>query len=157
MTMHDEVSYMSTTADSRTLTAPPALYVDLRSCPEGAGRARHLAAEFLRGLEPPLYPEDIEAVVLVVSELVTNAVRHAEGPSCALHLSACPEAIAVAVSDGSHVPPQPRTPDVSGEGGGFGWSMIHQIAEAVAVTDETAGKTVSALIPRHREDGSAHH
>ncbi len=141
---------MSTIEAARTLTVPSALHVDLGNCPETAGRARHLADEFLRGLEPAVQQEAIDAVLLVVSELVTNAVRHAGGPSCSLHLSACPEAIAVAVSDASHLLPQPRTPDVLGEGGGFGWSMVCQLADAVAVTDEAGGKTVSALIPRHR-------
>ncbi|WP_406222501.1 ATP-binding protein [Streptomyces decoyicus] len=143
---------MTTIEAARTLTVPPALHVDLGSCPETAGRARHLADEFLRGLEPVVQQEAIDAVLLVVSELVTNAVRHAGGPSCSLHLSACPEAIAVAVRDASHLLPQPRTPDVLGEGGGFGWSMVCQMADAVAVTDEAGGKTVSALIPRHRSD-----
>lgn len=142
---------MSTAEAPRTVTAAPVLQVELECRPETAGLARHLAATFLAGLQPRPAQDAADAVVLVVSELVTNAVRHSGGRFCSLRLSARPEAIGVAVSDPSPVPPRPRTPDIAGEGGGFGWSMVRRIATAVAVTEEADGKTVNAVLPRQAE------
>ncbi|MFJ5074050.1 hypothetical protein ACIP8Z_05515 [Streptomyces sp. NPDC088553] len=41
--------------------------------------ARDSAREFLGGLVPALAPETADAVVLLVSELVTHALRHGGG------------------------------------------------------------------------------
>jgi cold shock CspA family protein len=54
----------------------------------------------------------------LVSELITNAVRHTPGP-CTLYLvQDGPDGreLTVAVSDTSTIPPIPRTPDLSGDG-----------------------------------------
>ena len=72
---------------------------DLPHCPEAASAARRLARLVLRGWDVDL--EAAEAVLLTVSELVTNAVEHAR-PPLTLHL-ACPDgsaAVRVEVSDG---------------------------------------------------------
>ncbi len=49
--------------------------------------ARDNAREFLEGLLPALAPEAADTVILVVSELVTNALRHGGG-TCSLDLTA---------------------------------------------------------------------
>ncbi|MFG2140109.1 ATP-binding protein [Streptomyces sp. NPDC048650] len=139
---------MRTARTAQTVTAPTTLHVALECRPETPRTARHLAGAFLHGLDPALDQDAAEVVVLVISELVTNAVRHSGGRACALRLSACSEAIAVAVSDESHVLPRPREADIAGEGGGFGWSMVCRMATAVAVTEEPEGKTINAVIPR---------
>ncbi|MFJ9753177.1 ATP-binding protein [Streptomyces chartreusis] len=65
----------------------PRLVVDaewrLEHRPEAVGRARRLARALLAGWKTP--QDEAEAAVLVVSELVTNAVEHAE-PPLVLHL-----------------------------------------------------------------------
>ncbi|OPF83245.1 ATP-binding protein [Streptomyces antioxidans] len=116
--------------------------------PEAAARARHLTSTFLEALRPAPDQGAADAVMLVVSELVTNAVRHSGGRFCSLRMSADSEAITVAVGDASRVPPNRRTPDIRGEGGGFGWPMISGMATATTVTEEPWGKTVSAVIAR---------
>lgn len=66
--------------------------------------ARHRARLFLDSLARPLTPEAAESVVLVVSELVTNALRHGGG-LYTLALTPHPDSIEVAVRG-----PQPARP-----------------------------------------------
>jgi anti-sigma regulatory factor (Ser/Thr protein kinase) len=110
--------------------------------------ARESARDFLGGLQLPIAAEDADTVVLVVSELVTNALRHGGG-ACTLDLTAHPDSIEVTVHDHSPQTPRMRTPDLNDGTGGFGWPMVNRLAQATAVTREAAGgKTVSALLAR---------
>ncbi|MET7665235.1 ATP-binding protein [Streptomyces sp. NPDC005463] len=119
----------------------------VRSATSVAG-ARESARDFLEGLDHPIAAEAADTVVLVVSELVTNALRHGGG-TCTLDLTAHPDSIEVAVHDRSPQAPRMRTPDLNGGTGGFGWPMVNHLAHATAVARRIAGgKTVSALLPR---------
>jgi anti-sigma regulatory factor (Ser/Thr protein kinase) len=113
--------------------------------------ARDTARAFLEGLQQPtVAPDAADTVVLVVSELVTNALRHGGG-RCILELTAHPDTIEVAVHDASRHVPRMRTPDLHGGTGGFGWPMVTDLARATAVTRRASGgKTVSAFIARQR-------
>lgn len=108
---------------------------------------------FLEGLQQPaVAPDAADTVVLVVSELVTNALRHGGG-RCTVELTAHPDTIEVAVHDPSRHVPRMRTPDLNGGTGGFGWPMVTGLAHATAVTrGASGGKTVSAFLAwwRHR-------
>lgn len=108
--------------------------------------ARQSARDFLAGLVPPASAaETSDTVILVVSELVTNALRHGGGTRT-LDLTAHPDSIEVAGHDRSPQAPRTRTPDLNG---GFGWPMASHLARATAVTRRTAGgKSVSALLAR---------
>ncbi|MGP4002681.1 ATP-binding protein [Streptomyces sp. 8N706] len=68
----------------------------------------------------------------MVSELITNALRH-DGGRYTLELSAGHNTLNVAVSDPSPAPPRERTPDLNG-GGGFGWPMARRLAHSLTVT-----------------------
>ncbi|MFS0698215.1 ATP-binding protein [Streptomyces nitrosporeus] len=128
--------------DTMSVTVVPA-----RSAASVAG-ARDSTRDFLAGLAHPIPAEAADTVVLVVSELVTNALRHGGG-TCTLELAAHPDTIEVAVHDGSPQVPRMRTPDLNGGTGGFGWPMVNRLARATAVTPAPhGGKTVSALLPR---------
>ncbi|MFE3253547.1 ATP-binding protein [Streptomyces sp. NPDC059209] len=116
--------------------------------PTSIAGARESTRAFLEGLADPVAAEAADTVVLVVSELVTNALRHGGG-TCTLHLTAHPDNIEVAVHDRNPRPPRMRTPDLNGGTGGFGWPMVNRLAHATAVTHRPGvGKTVSALLPR---------
>ncbi|ROR00394.1 histidine kinase-like protein [Streptomyces sp. 2132.2] len=110
--------------------------------------AREAARGFLGALRPAVGPDAADGVVLVVSELVTNAVRHGGG-TYALRLSARPGSIEVAVEDPSPHLPRKRVPDLRHGTGGFGWHMVNNLSLATAVTPTPeGGKTVRALLPR---------
>ena len=112
------------------------------------GGARDSVRIFLAGLARPIAPRAADTIVLVVSELVTNALRHGGG-ACVLELTAHPDGIDVAVHDDSPQPPRMRTPDLNGGTGGFGWPMVNRLARTTAVTRHAdGGKTVSALLTR---------
>ncbi|KOX34474.1 MULTISPECIES: ATP-binding protein [unclassified Streptomyces] len=124
--------------------------VDVESgrSPGSIATARDSARRFLASLLPLPAPETAENVLLVVSELVTNALRHGGG-TCVLDLTAHPDGIEVAVHDQSPHAPRMRTPDLNGGTGGFGWPMVNRLTAATAVTRRTTGgKTVSALLLR---------
>ncbi|MFJ9341977.1 ATP-binding protein [Streptomyces sp. NPDC101733] len=109
--------------------------------------AREAARDFLAALRPPADPDAADTVVLVVSELVTNALRHGGG-AYTLRLTAHPGSIEVAVDDLSPRPPRMRVPDLHHGTGGFGWHMVNDLAHATAVTPTAeGGKTVRALLP----------
>lgn len=111
------------------------------------GEARHHADGFLRGCAPPLSPIMLENALVVVSELVTNAVRHAPGP-CTLDLADDGADLVIAVTDTSTAPPRPRTPNLA-VGGGFGWHLIARLADRVEVELlDHGGKTISVVLAR---------
>lgn len=111
--------------------------------------ARETTRAFLEALgQPAVGPEAADTVVLVVSELVTNALRHGGG-AFTLRMTAHPDLIEVAVDDPSPRAPRMRTPDPDGGTGGFGWPMVNRLSHSTKVTRRPpGGKTVSALLAR---------
>ncbi|WP_276147125.1 ATP-binding protein [Streptomyces sporangiiformans] len=112
--------------------------------PQTGERARHVTLGFLSALAPA-GGADTDAVLLVVSELVTNAVRHAGGVT-ALRLVDGPGTVTVSVEDASAVAPQPRHTSAA-EPGGFGWHLVQELSADVQVRIRPEGKTVSAVLP----------
>ncbi|MEV0750227.1 ATP-binding protein [Streptomyces sp. NBC_01220] len=111
------------------------------------GRARRATRAFTARLTPVSGPDGADTLVLVVSELATNALRHGGG-TFALRLNVHPDAIEVAADDTSPRLPRMRTPDLTGAGGGFGWPMVNRHARTTAITRRPAGgKTVTAFLP----------
>jgi anti-sigma regulatory factor (Ser/Thr protein kinase) len=88
-------------------------------------------------------------VLLVTSELVTNADRHgggltrftAEIQGDVLHLCVGDANPAHPVS-----PPAPAVPAETPRIGGYGWQMVRRLARTVTVTTHSAGKTISAVV-----------
>ena len=108
--------------------------------------AREHAQAFLAQCVPPLTPAARDDALLLVSELVSNAVRHAPGP-CTLTLTDDRQRLAVTVSDSSAVAPVGRVPDLVSGAGGFGWQLLHRLAQQVLVeVHESGGKSVTAVL-----------
>lgn len=86
-----------------------------------------------------------EDVLLVVSELVTNACLHAGGPE-ELRLWRGPKALRMEVVDGGPGEPAPRTPHRAGRPGGHGMFIVQRLCLdwGVVRDDGQPGKTVWA-------------
>ncbi|MFE2301512.1 ATP-binding protein [Streptomyces sp. NPDC059445] len=86
-----------------------------------------------------------EDVLLVVSELVTNACLHAEGPE-GLRISCDNKVLRIEVSDRGSGQPAPRTPHRAGRPGGHGMFIVQRLCLdwGVLRTPGVAGKTVWA-------------
>ncbi|MFJ2114342.1 MULTISPECIES: ATP-binding protein [unclassified Streptomyces] len=86
-----------------------------------------------------------EDVLLVVSELVTNACLHAGGPE-GLRVSYAAKVLRLEVSDLGTGAPEPRTPHRAGRPGGHGMFIVQRLCLdwGVARTPGTEGKTVWA-------------
>ncbi|MFJ2738591.1 ATP-binding protein [Streptomyces sp. NPDC087440] len=134
----------------------------------GVAQAREAAKAFTDGLSPAPAEDAADSLVLVVSELVTNAVRHGGG-RYTLAFSASPDTLTVAVGDPSPEVPHERTPDLDDGSGGFGWHLVNLLAHEVTIvparaprpgcvprfksttgsgTAPVSGKTIRAVLPR---------
>ncbi|MYU23675.1 ATP-binding protein [Streptomyces sp. SID8352] len=84
------------------------------------------------------------AVLLVVSELVTNADRHSDGPYV-LELEGTDTSVAVCVYDSSGTVPQrfPRDPERVGR---HGLEIVHALTEHIVVERVPVGKRVRAVV-----------
>ncbi|MEV5976266.1 ATP-binding protein [Streptomyces sp. NPDC052114] len=128
-------------------TAPPET-ATFDKKPESVTDARDLTRDFVAGLTPAVGDQAAATIELVVSELITNVVRHARGALCSLQLQARTDGITVAVSDADPRPPRERAPDLEGGTGGFGWPMVQNLARAVSVTFDASSKTIRAELAR---------
>lgn len=128
---------------------------------------RH-AAVLPRGLHSPAVARRITArwlalsttgartadAVTIVSELVTNTVRHTHG-SCVLTLTVRAGLLDIAVADDSEELPEPRGRPAGGERGGFGLEIVRGLGGAITVVPRLGGKTVHVSLPLPGPAGGA--
>ncbi|MEV0980099.1 ATP-binding protein [Streptomyces sp. NPDC049915] len=90
-----------------------------------------------------------EALLLVVSELVTNAERHSNGPYI-LELEGTDATVTVSVYDSSAALPMrfPRDPERVGR---HGLEIVHALSAQVVAERVPVGKRVSALVRLHQQ------
>ena len=129
-----------------TLTA----HFDLPLDAFAPGWARRTVAGVLGGwgLHEADWSDDVSAVV---SELVTNAVRHGGG-TVVLDLEAHGRHVIVSVSDGSPAVPRRREPDGTG---GLGLALIESLSLRWFVEPYESGKRVRAELPPCPAGGQA--
>ncbi|MFI6984008.1 ATP-binding protein [Embleya sp. NPDC050154] len=115
---------------------------------EGVRPARDLAVAFLGGVQAehglPVSERAMDTVRLVVSELVTNARRHAPGP-CLLTLEVRDGAVEVSVWDGDPTPPAILAPDPA-RIGRHGLEIVMAVCRSFAVHREPVGKRICASV-----------
>lgn len=91
-------------------------------------------------LAPLTHGDEADAVVLAVSELVTNAVEHA-GTRIELRAGTDGDCLRIEVADGSGDLPREGRPQ-PGDVGGRGLLLVKQLADRWDVTTTSTGKTV---------------
>ena len=132
------------TGDSRSRSVSAAYDGD----PSCIGDARHLTAGFLTEIQAvhglPVSERAMGMTQLVVSELVTNAVKYAPGPVM-LDLRISDGAVRVSVWDSD-----PALPDVAATDpqrvGRHGLEITLAVSQAYEVRREPVGKRVTAVI-----------
>ena len=95
--------------------------------------------------------EDVIDLLLVVSELVTNAIRHGDGLA-GFEVLPVPDGVRLAVHDNSEVVPEVAHGSgalpAAGHGSGYGWPLIIRLAREIAVEPRPeGGKTITVLVP----------
>ena len=133
--------------DLRRDTIPAHSTLRLDGRPGSAAGARAHASDFLAGsCDPPLRSDQVTDALILISELVNNAVRHAPGP-CALDIVHDGTTLVIAVSDTGADMPRTRLGDLRHGTGGFGWNLLNSLAKDIRVTGYRAGwKTVIATL-----------
>ncbi|WP_405651164.1 ATP-binding protein [Streptomyces sp. RK9] len=116
-----------------------------RDAPTSAAQARAMAQDFMAAAG---YDDERhrDAVLVVVSELVTNALRHARGVT-GLRLSHHARGLTVSVRDAGTRPPRTLPLD-PGRPGGFGLHLVRGLTEGVRVEWRPGGKNVWATVPQ---------
>ncbi|OIK27837.1 ATP-binding protein [Streptomyces malaysiense] len=117
--------------------------------------ARDAVAALLAAARPAPLRRSVQDAQLVVSELLTNAEKHAPGP-CALSLELRPGArsLRICVTDTSTTPPHRRPPD-PGRVGGHGLHLVTMLSRSLEVTELPEGKRVTATVPLVAADAAA--
>ena len=110
----------------------------LGSGPEAAAEARRAIATLRADLDPPL----METLRLLVTELVTNSVRHTEAPKITLRVAVGKTAVLTEVADEG----PGFDPDELGEAGtdscGWGLFLVQRLAQGWGVKDDGGSKRV---------------
>lgn len=91
---------------------------------------------------------DQDAAILAGSELVTNAIRHAQTPFT-VGVTLTEDRVHIAVTDASTDPAVPATLDMNTPGG-LGMHVVARLASAWGTTPFPGGKTVWFETPRPR-------
>ncbi|MEU3693933.1 ATP-binding protein [Streptomyces narbonensis] len=106
-------------------------------------QARQLVRHTLAALGP-LWPSQVEDLLLVTSELVTNALRHAGGVT-GFGIGIGRDRVTVSVSDASgEVPLHQHREGL--RPGGYGWPIVLRLCPEVTVDTGPDGKTIHASV-----------
>ncbi|MEV7423391.1 MULTISPECIES: ATP-binding protein [unclassified Streptomyces] len=136
-----------TTVDDGADQAASGASALLEARPAGTAEARALVRSFLRRHAPTVPEHTTVDVLLIVSELVTNAIRHAGGVT-GLRVSAGVGVVEIAVRDASPSLPATAAHHEEWLPGGYGWPLVHRLAEVTVDLLGDGGKLIRALV-RH--------
>ncbi|MFF4702837.1 ATP-binding protein [Streptomyces sp. NPDC001288] len=128
--------------------APVEVTVALDGADGCIAHARHRTSDFLARAESapgrPVPVRTLELAQLVVSELVTNALKYAPGPVL-LHLGAADGVLEIEVWDSDPALPLARPAD-AGRVGQHGLEIVLAVARDVEARREPVGKRITARL-----------
>ncbi|MFF8648348.1 ATP-binding protein [Streptomyces griseoluteus] len=120
-------------------------------------QARDLAADFLARVQAdhgiPVSQRAMHVTQLVVSELVTNAIKYAPGPVL-LNVRIADDTVEVAVWDSDPVLPVARAADV-GRVGQHGLEIVMAVCQSFEAQREPVGKRITARVALLDDPGGA--
>jgi anti-sigma regulatory factor (Ser/Thr protein kinase) len=117
--------------------------VDLPTTSHSVPAARRIVRHLLTGWSAEVFSED---ALLLLTELVSNAVRHVTGRApLRVELSLTGLVLRIAVLDTSPVPPRPRAADADG---GYGLRLVAAISDRWGSQERPDGKRVWAELRR---------
>ena len=140
--VHGERSEAVAHVDDRS-PAPRRVF-GLEHGPASPSAARAAVSEACDQLDLQPLTDDLQ---LVVSELVTNAIRYAD-PPVELEIEVSDDAVTVAVADGTPGRPVPQDRDDPDAEGGRGLLLVDLLAAESGVRPQPPGKTIWASLPR---------
>jgi anti-sigma regulatory factor (Ser/Thr protein kinase) len=116
--------------------------------PGSIAAARRQAVDFLAGLRdrsgPPPSPQNTVDLQLIVSELVTNAVKFAPGP-CTVSLRPTGRQVEISVTDSSSLSPAPHSAE-PGRVEQHGLEIVLALCGSLEVRREAVGKRIVACL-----------
>lgn len=146
----------STRVADRAPAATRRSSLELDVAPAAVRRARHWAADLMAQANPPHNPDLTDAVVLLVSELVTNAIRAVSRlaavpgsqpaigvrPRVWLAVSSSPDLVRIEVHDTACIPVPPSHHADDFEESGRGLEVISVLATDWGWNPDAMGKVV---------------
>jgi anti-sigma regulatory factor (Ser/Thr protein kinase) len=128
--------------------------LSVSATPTAVTAARHRAVDAIEGWDTVLGNEVVHTAELVISEFVTNAVRHAEAGPVSLSVRLDEQSLRIEVCDDCPELPRPGLPDPCSESG-RGLFLVAALADRYGVEPTAVGKCCWAEIslptnPDHR-------
>ncbi|MFJ9567750.1 ATP-binding protein [Streptomyces fuscichromogenes] len=121
------------------------LTLSVPATPAAVTMVRHRAVAEIQGWETELSDEVVHTAELVISELVTNAVRYAGTSRVSVEVGLVEAVLRIEVRDASPVLPQPGLPDGHSENG-RGLFLVAALADRYAAEPTPTGKRCWAEI-----------
>ncbi|MFF0629096.1 ATP-binding protein [Streptomyces sp. NPDC004296] len=113
--------------------------------PATSGEARDRVLTLLHSCRRQIDDLVVADALLITSELVTNALRHAGGVT-GFTARIRGDRLEVTVEDASPVHPFVPPDDRNGRIGGYGWSLVRRLATSVAITPTALGKGIHVAL-----------
>lgn len=121
------------------------LTLSLPATPTAVTAVRHQAVEAIAGWDMELDDDVVHTAELVISELVTNSVRHTATGQVSMDVRIVEAVLRIEVCDSSPVLPEPGLPDEHSENG-RGLFLVAALAERYGAEPTPTGKRCWAEI-----------
>ena len=131
---------MTTTAPAKAEAAPLKVVIQLPAHPYSIGMVRNL----VRGMHPLINTDQLERAEVIVSEIVTNAIRHGtrKGADVLVEFIVEPSSLRVMVTDSGPSFAPPTAKPQLGQVGGFGLHIVDHLASSWQIEHTIKGNVV---------------